>query len=52
MVGADHQPPTRIILIIEWTRVKNMGRSEQHSIIGESIPTVVFAGRLVDLRRY
>ncbi|MGP5735958.1 hypothetical protein, partial [Candidatus Corynebacterium faecigallinarum] len=25
MVGADRQPPAWIILIVEWTRVKNMG---------------------------
>lgn len=52
MVGADRQPPTRIILIVEWARVKNVGRSEQHSIICKPVTPLVFARRLVDIRRH
>lgn len=52
MVGADRQPPAWIILIVERHRVKNMGHSEQHSIIGKPVTPVVFARRLVDIRPY
>lgn len=50
-VGADHQPPSGVVFIIERTRVQHMGGGVEDSRIIEPVTSVVLARGLMQLRQ-
>lgn len=51
-IGPDHEPPTRIISIVEGATGQDMNRGVQHRGVVEAIAGIVLAGRLMQFRQH
>lgn len=50
-VGADHQPPSGVVFIIEGTRMQHVGGGVEDRRIIEAVASVVLACGLMQLRQ-